>query len=137
MYYKEVCEIIALDDTGVGGGVTDILRSNGIPCHPINFANAAKGFLNNQHRKIANARAEMYFLLDDELKKKEIKLLDDHKLHQEIAAVRIHHGGDKYLLENKDDIKKRLGRSPDRADATALARYGLKLEARGKLSKFQ
>ncbi len=128
-FYKQGWEIISLDDTGVGGGVKDILKSRAIPCHPVNFGSSAKGFLNTPYRQFANARAEMYFNLDDELKRCHIKLLDDHKFHQEITAVRIHSlGSEKYLLEDKNDLKKRLGRSPDRADATVLARYGLKLE---------
>ncbi len=130
-FYKQGWEIISLDDTGVGGGVTDILKSRAIPCHPVNFGSSAIGFLDTPYRQFANTRAEMYFNLDDELKRSQIKLLDDHKFHQEITAIRIHSmGSEKYLLENKDDLKKRLGRSPDRADATVLARYGLRLEER-------
>lgn len=135
-YYHEGWKIIALDDTGVGGGVTDILRTNAIPCHGVNFGAAAKRFIRDKH--MANTRAEMYFLLDDELKKKEIRLISDSKLHQEITAVRLRplDGREAYLLESKDDLKKRLSRSPDKADATVLARYGLRLEERKHKLKF-
>lgn len=129
-FYRQGWNIIALDDTGVGAGVTDILKSRGVNCHPVNFAGMPKGFLNKAYRKFQNARAEMYFNLDDELKRSQIKLLDNRKLHQEITAIRIETSGEKYLLENKEDIRKRLGRSPDRADATVLARYALKLKER-------
>ncbi|MDP4220841.1 MAG: hypothetical protein Q8916_13965 [Bacteroidota bacterium] len=131
-YYHAGWKIIALDDTGVGAGVTDILKSNGIPCHPVNFASAASVLQKLPYRQIANTRAEMYFALDEELKKKQIKLLDDRKLHQEITALRLRQSENReaYLLEDKSDLVRRLGRSPDRADATALARYGLRLEGK-------
>ncbi|HYM33920.1 MAG TPA: hypothetical protein VET48_00920, partial [Steroidobacteraceae bacterium] len=54
--------IITIDDTGVGGGVTDYLKTKGIDVHAINFGASAHGFFN---KEIANARAEMYFVLDD------------------------------------------------------------------------
>ena len=128
--YANGYAIIAIDDTGIGGGVADILRSRGIPHHAVNFAQSAKGFFRQQRKQLANARAEMYFVLDDELKRGVITLADDAMLHQELASVRLKMNAstEAYLLESKDDIKSRLGRSPDRADATALARYGVKLQ---------
>lgn len=131
-YYDAGWRVITIDDTGIGGGVTDILRSYGIEVYPIHFAQAAKGFFKHQRKQLANARAEMYFVLDDELKKGSIKLADDFLLHQELTSIglRQNTSSEAYLLESKDEIKQRLGRSPDRADATALARYGARLEAR-------
>jgi hypothetical protein len=80
----------------------------------------------------------MYFVLDDELKRGIIQLTDDHLLHQELTSIGLRQNPSReaYLLETKDDIKHRLGRSPDRADATALARYGLRLEAEKQKVKF-
>ncbi len=135
-YYEEGWQVITIDDTGIGGGVTDLLRSYGIEPNAIHFAQKAKGFFRGQKKQLANARAEMYFVLDDELKHGDIKLLDDHLLHQELTTIGLRHNAatEAYLLESKDDIRSRLGRSPDRADATALARYGLRLEGE-KLKK--
>jgi hypothetical protein len=61
-------------------------------------------------------------------------LLDDRKLIQELTAIKLRQltGSEAYYLESKDDLKKRLGRSPDRADATALARYAVKLAEKGR-----
>jgi phage terminase large subunit len=137
-YYDEGWNIITIDDTGIGGGVTDILRSYGIEVNAIHFAQAAKGFFRRQRKQLANARAEMYFVLDDELKRGVIQLADDHLLHQELTSIGLRQNptSEAYHLESKDDIKQRLGRSPDRADATALARYGLRLEAEKEKVKF-
>lgn len=136
-FYDEGWKVITIDDTGIGGGVTDILRSYGIEPNAIHFAQAAKGFFKKQKKLLANARAEMYFVLDDELKKGSIQLTDDHLLHQELTSIGLRQNttSEAYLLESKDDIKARLGRSPDRADATALARYGVRLEAEKQKKK--
>lgn len=138
-YYKEGWKIIALDDTGVGGGVTDILNANGIPCHPVNFGANAEILKKEAHREIANKRAEMYFILSDELKQKKIRLIDDRKLHQEITALRLaqNETNQGFYFEPKENIKRRLGRSPDKADATVLARYALKLEEKKEAVKWK
>lgn len=123
-HYNAGCTTIAIDDTGIGGGVTDILRSYGIPVHAVNFAAAAKGF---QQKPFANARAEMYFILEHEVRNGTVKLLDDEALLQELSALRLDQSEltTRYRFEPKEDLRRRLGRSPDRADATALARYGI------------
>ena len=119
--------VIALDDTGLGGGVTDALKRKKIPCFPVNFAQTPKKFL--REKNIANARAEMYFLLAEELRDGKLLLAPHKRFHQELAAVQldISKTSGLYKMEDKALTKKRLGRSPDYADATALARYGLKL----------
>jgi len=143
-YYDDGFQIIALDDTGVGGGVTDRLKEfhmldragrtivdGGI--YPVNFAQAAKGLLRN-NKGLANARAEMYFALLDELRAGSLGLLGHKQLLQELAAVRLSVAENTlaFRLEDKELTRRRLGRSPDFADATALARYALRLHAIAK-----
>lgn len=54
-------------------------------------------------------------------------IVEDRKLHQELAAPKYenvdHRGRTVQIVEKKKDFKKRLKRSPDRADALALAVY--------------
>jgi hypothetical protein len=54
-----------------------------------------------------------------------VRLVADDKLHDELCAVRLSTKAERetYYLERKELVKQRLGRSPDRADATCLARY--------------
>jgi phage terminase large subunit len=135
--YDSGWRIIAVDDTGIGGGANDRLKELNVPVHAINFGQKPQGFL--KHRKnLLNARAEMYFVLEEELRERSIMLLDDTDLHQELAAIRLttSENGLTYRMEDKLLIRKRLGRSPDRADATALARYAVRLEAYKKLPFF-
>jgi hypothetical protein len=133
--YKEGWKTITIDDTGIGGGVTDRLRELNIPVNAVNFAHAPKGFL--RPKEIGNARAEMYFLLEAEIRSEALVLLNDREFHQELNTLRIRTSPTgAYLLEDKDAIKTRLGRSPDKADAAALARYGLRLDAVNRRPKF-
>ncbi len=121
--------VITIDDTGVGGGVTDILKSKGIPVIAVNFAQQAKNLFKQDEKKLRNARTEMYFVLESELRKDEIHLLNDDLLLQELSGLRLNfsESHSAYQFELKTDLARRLGRSPDRADATALARYGLRI----------
>ena len=108
-----------IDAGGVGGGVADILFDRGFKriVKPVMFA--SKAIADDRYH---NRRAEMW----DELREwlcgeQNVSLPDDDSLFSELCSV-----GKKYdsrgrlLLEEKDEIKKRLGRSPDKADALAL-----------------
>jgi hypothetical protein len=127
--------VIAIDDTGLGGGVSDKLKREGVPFYPVNFNNKPKGFLPG--KEVANARAEMYFVLNQELRAGKLQLYDHKKFHQELSSIRLDvvKNGTAYKMEDKALTKKRLGRSPDFADATALARYALRLHKYAKRAK--
>jgi hypothetical protein len=49
-----------------------------------------------------------------------VSLPNDNELQEELVAIEYDMPKDRILLENKDDIRERLGRSPDKADALAL-----------------
>ncbi len=126
---KQLCHegwnIIAVDDTGIGGGVVDRLKEMGVPVHAVNFGASPRNYIRD--KQMLNVRTELYFLIEEELRREKIRLLDDRELLQELTAVRLRTIKQKYLLESKEDLKRRLGRSPDKADATCLARYALRL----------
>jgi hypothetical protein len=108
---------LAIDDTGVGSGVTDRLHEQGIPALPVNFGSAAW-----QPERFVNRRAEMYWSLREALRNNELALPPDAKLQAELTNIKYKlDSRGRYQIEAKDEIRKRLGRSPDRADALALA----------------
>jgi hypothetical protein len=62
----------------------------------------------------------------DEFDKGRVKLGDDFILNGQLSSTKFHYTGNgKIQAEGKDDIKKRLGRSPDRADAFVMGLYAL------------
>ncbi len=124
--------VIALDDTGLGGGVSDRLKRIDIPFFPVNFCQRPHGFIRG--KDIANAKAEMFFILHDELLEGKIQIVDLPRFHQELSSIRldVSKTSTAYKMEDKEETRKRLHRSPDYADATALARYALWLHKYSK-----
>ena len=111
---------IKVDDTGVGGGVTDILQAAGFNVVPVNFGMEAK-----EPDKYPNTISEMWFEVGKILH--EISCPENDRLRTELVN-RKHKPLDKKgrrVVESKDDYKGRTtgGKSPDEADAFLLTFY--------------
>ena len=107
-------EMELIDDTGHWGhGVLDQLDVAGIPAMPIVFSGRA---LNPRYR---NRRAEMWIEMADWVKGGGC-LPNLPELVGELITPTYTFSNGQFLLEEKDQIKERLGRSPDLADALAL-----------------
>lgn len=107
-------EAIFVDDTGHWGhGVIDNLLACGKPATPVMFHGHA---LDPRYR---NKRAEMWFALADWIKRGG-SLPNIPELVPELTAPTYTLSQGKLMLEDKDMVKKRIGRSPDLADALAL-----------------
>ncbi len=110
---------VFMDIGGQGAGVFDILKDRGFGevIRSVCFGGKAR-----DSERFINRRAEMWGNLCEWLKSKpEVQLPYDEELFEELAAVQKKY--DKYgrlQLEDKDELKKRLGRSPDKGDALAL-----------------
>lgn len=107
---------VKVDDTGVGGGVTDILREdkeNNIMVIAVNFGGEGDDDYDD-------AASKMYGEYRDQLPY--ISLPDDEFLIEEASSRRwkVARNG-KIRLEPKDEYKKEYGQSPDRIDAHVLA----------------
>lgn len=106
-----------VDDTGVGGGVTDNLVKNDMLVAPVNNNQQAMN-----HDKYADAISEMWFefakILDD------IEIPNDPELLKELCGreYTFDKKGRKQV-ESKDKFKKRYGKSPDLADGLLLCFY--------------
>lgn len=117
---------IAIDDTGVGGGVTDRLRELGWYTNAVNFG--SKPVTATREADFINRRTELWWKMRDWIRAKAAlaEELDPRLrdiLRDELTAVQYDYRGSeqKVLLEPKADLKKRIGKSPDAADALALA----------------
>ena len=106
--------IVIIDADGVGGGVFDALQVAGVKCHAVHSAGKP------MDPRYYNRRAEMWSQLAEWVKDRGW-LPQDNMLMQDLMAPKytIHKG--KILIEEKEEIKRRLGRSPDRGDAAALS----------------
>lgn len=103
-----------VDNTGgFGGGWVDRLREVGHSPHPVHFAGTPLD------ARYLNTRAEIWFLMAEWIKNGGA-LPDVPELVPELTVPTYTFTRDKLQLEDKDQIKVRLGRSPDLADALAL-----------------
>lgn len=110
---------VSIDGTGgYGQGIYDFLKLDpSLDVHFVNFGQAAE-----DKERFANARAEMYFRLAEGMRV-EFRL-DDAETEEELRILSAETTtSGKCILIDKETIKKVLGRSPDSADALALAYY--------------
>lgn len=110
---------IFLDAGGVGGGVYDILVARGYRdiVRAVNFGSRAileQRYVNRRAEMWDNARAWLNQELPVQLP------LDEDLLNDLCSVNKKYDARGRLLLESKDDVKKRLGRSPDKADAFVL-----------------
>ena len=111
---------IYVDVIGIGAGVVDRLRELGRSVCGVNFGSGPR-----DTSRYANLRAECYWKLREALRPDGESPLAIGarfgRLCSEIAAIQwsVNSSG-KVLVEPKEKIKGRIGRSPDHADALAL-----------------
>jgi hypothetical protein len=114
---------IIVDEDGVGGGVKDYLKCLG-------FTNNAKPIkYNNKEENFQNIKTQCYYKLAETVNRNEIYINCNEKqteqLTEELEMVRLARETDatKIALINKDEIKKKIGRSPDYSDALMMRIY--------------
>ena len=108
---------IVVDVVGLGAGVVDILKDKGFEVTEFNG-----GTFGYEQRRFLNVRAEAAWNLRKLLEDDVIAIPRDTKLFDELLATNWSPTADgKVRIEAKPDIKTRLGRSPDRADAVMMA----------------
>lgn len=125
---------VNIDDTGLGGGVTDRLREvkreqklNRLMIVPINAAekidtSTKDGKEAAEHYN--NLTTHMWAVLKELMENKEIELNDDSDTIAQLSSRKYFMASNgKIELESKKEMKKRGLPSPDRADAAALSVY--------------
>ncbi len=111
---------VIVDEVGLGAGVLDRLKELEYRTYGFNGGRSAL-----DGDRYLNARAEAYWRLREKLEAGELALPPDEKLMDELIATRWRPTPEgKVRIEAKDDLKARLGRSPDRADAVVMAVAG-------------
>ncbi len=109
-------DAVFVDSTGVGGPVADQLRRlmPGVMIVDVNFASRAP----DTH--YANMRTYIWWRMREALKAG-LAIEDAPEIERELTSPEYSHNAtDQIALEKKSEIKKRLGISPDDADALAL-----------------
>jgi len=110
--------LVSIDVIGIGAGVVDVLLGQGrTNVQGVSFAQRAF-----QEDRYQNLRVESWWRAREWVKEKG-KIVDDEKLKGDLGSIRRRGftSTGQERLESKEELKKRLGRSPDRGDALALA----------------
>ena len=124
VYRKLDASCINVDSIGVGASVIDSLKEHPeVNFRGINVSMASDIKDDEGNRVYQNLRAEMWWALREALDPKNpfpLALPDDDELLGDLAAPRYSFRKGWTQIEEKEETKKRLGRSPDRGDALML-----------------
>lgn len=126
-------EHVAIDAVGVGGGVVDSCRQQG---YYVMEYKAGSNDVKRDSRGLPmydNIRSEAFWQLSDALQKGEFTIysgIDHYAELKKDLVVHTYEITDKVTkVESKTQLKKRLGASPDFADALSIAWWASKQEA--------
>ena len=107
---------VRIDEIGIGSGVVDRLKQMGHYVDAVNVARKA-----DKPELYQNERSATFWRLREALERGEISLPNDEALLAELSALRYPYDPKRRIvIEKKEIAKKRIGRSPDLADAVAL-----------------
>lgn len=113
-----------LDVSGVGSSGYDICKGQGLPVYAVVFGGKSVSRDKNNLFGFQNKRAEIYWKLREALdpqSDKPLMLPPDPELMADLTCVRSKPDSlTGMCLEKKDEIKARIGRSPDCGDALAM-----------------
>lgn len=115
---------VNIDVIGVGSSPYDSLKSNGVDVNSINVASASFETDLTGKFKMKNKRAELYWKFAEALDPEKgagISLPPDNELKQDLRTAKFKVGPGGVQIEAKDDIKKRLGRSPDKGESVLMS----------------
>jgi len=114
-----------VDVIGVGGAVVDALEAQDLNVFPVNAAEGTTARDKSGRLKMRNVRSELMWGMREALDPTgdDIALPPDNELLADLTAPTWKVTTSGVLIESKDDVKKRLGRSPNKGDAVVLARY--------------
>jgi hypothetical protein len=112
------------DVIGIGASAYDIARGRGLNVRPVNFSEKSDATDKSGTLSFINMRAECYWRFREALDPasgSNIALPPDSELEADLCTPRWIPQSNGIKIESKEDIKKRLGRSPDCADAVVLS----------------
>jgi hypothetical protein len=104
---------ICIDAIGIGAGVADRCREDGLPAMDVNVAEKP-----SSREKFNRLRDELWWDMREWFEDMRTSMPEDEALLLEISAVTYDEtSAGRIKIEAKKDMKKRLGFSPDRAEA--------------------
>jgi len=115
---------VCIDVIGVGASPYDLLNIAGQQVIGVNVAEASTATDRSGRLRFLNMRSQLWWQLRESLDPENdtgIMLPPDTELLGDLCAPRWEMSGMRVKVESRDEIVKRIGRSPDRASAVILA----------------
>lgn len=108
---------IFVDSIGMGAGVVDHLKEAGLPVRGVNVSEVPS-VIGKYNRR----RDELWYKAREYFERRDCRIPDDEQLIAELSgpSYKIVDSNGKIRVESKSDMKKRVKRSPDLADAFIL-----------------
>lgn len=133
---KTGATLIGVDVIGIGSGIVDALNDLGEPVLSINSSN--KPTRETPAKKYFNLRSQMWMEAGELFSMGKVAITNnDPTMTGQLGSVRFDYKNGKMQVQSKDDIKKALGRSPDRADAFIMGLYTLSQSQRLDEKQYQ
>lgn len=125
-YRKDGCPVVVDVGGGFAGAPIERFRDNAIPYMRFDGGAAAHGRARGSDLMFVNKRAETWWRFREELDPDQeggawIALPPDPELKADLATPHWTLKAKGILLEPKDEIRKRIGRSPGKGDAVVMA----------------
>lgn len=118
--------LVNVDVIGIGASVYDALVSQDVPVNAVNFAEASQSTDRSGKFAMRNVRAAAWWGMREALDPQngeELALPPGGEVLADLTAPHWKLSTSGIIIESKDDIKERLGRSPDIGDAIVLANF--------------
>jgi hypothetical protein len=129
---------VHIDVIGVGASPYDLLRDAKVQVIGVNVAEKATATDRSGRLRFANLRTQLWWQMREQLDPENdtgIALPPDPELLADLCAPKWELRGMQVQVESREDIVKRIGRSPDKASALILAQ--LETPNRAKIDKGQ
>lgn len=116
--------VVHVGVVGIGSSVYDFLRQTGVQVRPINGSSSATALDRTGLLSFRNLRSQTYWRLRELLDPSNglhVQLPPDEDLRAELCALSWRVTGKTIYVSSRDEVIAKVGRSPDRAAALALA----------------
>ena len=117
---------VKIDVIGVGSSPFDMARALGMNAHPMNSQASSRARDKARTLRFMNMRAQWWWQLREALdpnvpEAEQLAIPPDRQILADLTAPRFTMRLNGIQVESKDDIQKRIGRSPDRGESLVYA----------------
>lgn len=109
-------DFVGVDGVGVGAGTVNALKEIGLKVNNL-IGGERQIEIKGQTELFNNLRSQMYWQTREDIKSADVWVPNDPELIADLTAPKWTETDKVIKVESKDDIKKRLGRSPNKGDA--------------------